>query len=263
MSHEPGHPETFAEWKQKNGGAAAAEEPDELGADFGLSGVRTNTLSGLRSPDRIDSFENLTITSSVGVQSMPPEQLAVLQEQLQRGGYYPSTYKPSGMLDDDTVNALLDLKNTAARSGMSDMDALTQSVRMIDESGDGGTSTDVRTSRSFQDYSRLDAEAVAENAFQAALGEDPSPKQIGALRKALNEYAKANPSTSTTTTTYKPGGDSSSVSTERAGMDAEAAAEIGEDFARSQPNYGEVQATTTYFNALLQALGPTTDVPAP
>lgn len=115
----------------KPGGGAASASGDgtsdnDLGGGFGLTG---NFQPGLRSPDAIDSPRNvMSITSSTGVSTMPPEELAQLQAMLARAGYMSSTYNPSGVMDEDTRKALLALKRDASASGMSDLDTLRQTI---------------------------------------------------------------------------------------------------------------------------------------
>jgi len=256
--------------------AAAKKDPTDITGDFNVT--MHPDRGGLRSPDAIDRPERsrISITSATGVQDLPPELMSQLQAQLIRAGLVSSTYRPTGLLDDDTEHALLELKRTAASSGQSDMDALSQMVEMRARAERGGFGADIgggraggstalpfdtdrtRTSRSTQRVSSLEAEALANQAYQDALGSNAGPKQKRALRAALQAYAKAHPQISTTRERYDPDTHDlvSSTETTRGGMTSADAGQIAQNQAMEAPDYGEVQAATTYWNALTQALGP-------
>ena len=226
-----------------------------------------------------------TASAMAAVASLSPENTARLQIKLAKAGLISkSSVVQVGVFDDVTESAYREVLGIANRYGMSDTDALAMlesqpSLAAEDLAGakfgkdgslkglgrDEGPKYETKGSRTdttTQKFTRLDAESAADAAFQEALGEDASPKQIAALRKALNAYAKANPTVSTTDSTYDEdtGRELSSSTTTSGGITAAGAQTIAQNMARSAPQYAEVQAATTYWNALEQALDSTADV---
>lgn len=183
------------------GGGATRNEVSEstsstgLGTNFGLTG---GGLTGLRSPDRIDTPANvLNITTSVGVQSLPAEQMATLQAQLAQAGFTTESYTPTGTLDDETRKALLELKRTASATGVDDLTALrtTLETKAQVEAGilPGGDGTAGGPSRSvnktitepvFTDA--MTARATVRDAMRARLGREPTADEYHQFRNLLS-----------------------------------------------------------------------------
>lgn len=101
------------------------------------------------------------------------------------------------------------------------------------------------------------ARAIATAVFQDLLGRDPGQGEISAYANALAASEEANPSTQTTTTQYDAttgeAVGSSSVTT--GGMTDQGRQLLAGDKVKKNPEYGAVQAATTYMNALEQAVG--------
>jgi hypothetical protein len=207
------------------GGAASASGDgageDEIAGEFGLTG---NTQTGLRSPDAIDNPRNvLQITTSSNVLAMPPEQLAVLQAQLHAAGFLPSTYTPTGTLDDDTRKALLELKRTSSATGLSDLDTLRQTLETkaqaaagaYGDSYTGGSSGAAAVDESpavsvnktitepiFTDP--MTARAVVRQAVEARLGRAPTSEEYHRFNKLLRN-SEGGQDVTTTRSVTKPG----------------------------------------------------------
>jgi len=183
-------------------GSGPAEE-DGLGPGFTLGAAQ----SGLRSPDAIDRPGSyLTVTTSVGVQAMPPEQLAQLQAALARAGLTPGSYRPTGVLDEDTTAALLELKRDAAASGLSDMDTLRtriETAAQAEAAGPRRSRNRTVTAPVFTDPAT--ARATARATFTSELGREPTAAEYAAYRARLRD-AEAGADVTTTTTTAGPGG---------------------------------------------------------
>jgi hypothetical protein len=85
------------------------------------------------------------------------------------------------------------------------------------------------------------------------LGRDPSEGELAAYRHGVSATAQANPVTTTSTTKYEEGEAVSQRQVSTGGFDKQQA-EI--DAARAaSPEVAEFQAASTYYNALVQALG--------
>jgi hypothetical protein len=101
------------------------------------------------------------------------------------------------------------------------------------------------------------ARAIATKVFQDLLGRDPGQGEISAYAQALAQSEAQNPSTTTTTTQYDSttgeATDSSSVTA--GGMTADGQALLASDAIKKKAEYGATQASTTYLNALEQAVG--------
>lgn len=118
-----------------------------------------------------------------------------------------------------------------------------------------------RTDSSVQDFSDLDARAMANEVGQNLLGENPDPKFSAALEAALDAYATNNPQITNSTSRYNSRGDLvSSSSKSRGGVNGGEARQIAEDRARANPDYAEYQSATTYYNALLQGIQSPVDI---
>lgn len=251
------------------GAAAPGEDPDFIGVpdDYSVPPtlgdwfrperqiIAAGQLQGATStfPQYQEGTQNVLL-------SMSAENIARLQAQLSAVGLIgPETRFRVGVVtgtSDPTYTAFKKLLATANVYGttwdralniLAEKPAVTQAE--LDAEKEGPT-TRTSTSTSTQDFTRLDAEAAADAAFQEALGQDATPGQIKAMRKALNAYAEKNPSTSTTTTTTDTDGNSTSSTSSTGGVTSAGAQQIATNIARQAPNYAEVQAATTYMNAL-------------
>ena len=212
--------------KEINPKSPAESDDDVISGRFGLTG---SGLSGLRSPDRIDTPDNvLNITTSVGVQSLPPEEMAVLQANLRRAQLLPSTYNPTGTLDDDTRKALSELKRTSSATGMSDLDTLRTRIEQAAMSEAGAYGSDLAGGSSAGGPSKttnvnktitepvftdpMTARAVVRDALQARLGRAPDADEYHRFRKLLrNSEAGQDVTTQTSTTTSDGQGNTSTV----------------------------------------------------
>lgn len=139
---------------------------------------------------------------------------------------------------------------------MGPMDVLS----LMGKSGSGGTGVSgpgtiksESTNKSTTQYDRSSTESMAKQVLQAALGRDPKPDEITRYQAAINANERAHPTISHSVSQVGPDGiarvtNSSSVST------ATAPQQEILDQAQATPEYGSVQAATTYFNALERAV---------
>lgn len=128
--------------------------------------------------------------------------------------------------------------------------------------------TTTSTDRAVDLSSAQEARAFLMAAAERELGRAPTADEIAAFRRALNEQERANPETTvtkstskgTTVSTYEdgqmvdqdtPNTVNTSSSTRTGGMDR---GQFAVDVARSQKDWAEYQAATTYMNAMFQAL---------
>jgi hypothetical protein len=100
------------------------------------------------------------------------------------------------------------------------------------------------------------ARAISNQLFQQLLGRDPNQGEIAAYAQALSQSEIQNPSQQTTTTQYDmTTGDPTNTSTvSTGGMTADAQAQLAADQIKKKPEYGQVQAVTTYQNAFDSAV---------
>jgi len=101
------------------------------------------------------------------------------------------------------------------------------------------------------------ARAIATQLFQQLLGRDPGKGDISSFASALAQSEIQNPSQTTTTTQYdKTTGDATNTSSVNVGgMTDQGRAQLAQDQIKKKPEYANVQAATTYMNALQQAVG--------
>lgn len=115
------------------------------------------------------------------------------------------------------------------------------------------TTTNTSTSTQISNYQ--DTHALFQSAAQSLLGRAPTVAETKAFQKQLNAYQAANPTKTTTTQTTDAMGNSTSTSTSSGGTTAAGLSDLAQQQAQQNPDYGAYQAATTYFNALLGAIG--------
>lgn len=194
--------ETFAEYQARTHGGAAGgstggttNKTSEttssvgLGNDFSLGTVDSSAHFGIG-----DDRYNIPITNSVGLLSLPAEQLAMLQAQMVQAGLTPSTYLPSGTLDDETRAGLLELKRTASATGTSDVDTLRTMIQTKAQaaagtlgggSGDGGSAGSKQIIEP-QFTDPLTARGVLLDAMTQRLGRAPTSDEYHQFRHLLS-----------------------------------------------------------------------------
>jgi len=89
-------------------------------------------------------------------------------------------------------------------------------------------------------------------ALQATLGRDPTPSEMQTYQAGLNAAAQANPQQSHSVQTQDANGNTVTNTTNSGGIDP---TEVLGQMAQTDPDYGAYQASTTYMNALKQAVG--------
>ncbi len=120
--------------------------------------------------------------------------------------------------------------------------------------------TVTQTATNLDISSALTARAIFQEATKALLGRAPTKAETRSFQSRLNAYEKANPQTTTTTTSYAGGlmgavgtGDvTGQSSTTRGGVQAADRAMIAEDAAKTDPEYGAYQAATSGMNWLME-----------
>lgn len=141
--------------------------------------------------------------------------------------------------------------------GHESMAANKQLDLLSQESNPLANATRTTVQKSVSDISQGDAWSVLQNSLSQMLGRDPSDRELRDFAYRMNQLAAKNPTVTRQTTKYdKNGNPVNSSSHTSAGFDANDLAEAAYNKAQSDPNYGEYQAASTYFNAALSALGP-------
>lgn len=122
--------------------------------------------------------------------------------------------------------------------------------------GRGGfTGTRSRTSRSVDLTDPATAKAIINDALSKHLGRAANEEELRAFTATINAAERANPTVTTSTTTYQDGEAVSESSTTSGGMTSAGRQQVVADRAMELPEYGAYQAASTYFNALLASLG--------
>lgn len=115
------------------------------------------------------------------------------------------------------------------------------------------TTTTTDTSYNISNYQ--DTHALFMQAAQSLLGRAPTVAETKAFQSQLNAYQRANPTKTTRTTTTDAQGNSTSTTSSSGGTTAAGMQDLAQQQAQQNPEYGSYQAATTYFNALLGAIG--------
>lgn len=116
--------------------------------------------------------------------------------------------------------------------------------------------TITRTHTSTQIITPETADAAIRNIFQQEVGRDPTKGELSKYRATLTGYSQSHPQVTKETTKYDAHGgamDTSSVTT--GGADAGGMQDVATQQLRQNTEYGTYQAATTYYNALMQAVG--------
>lgn len=115
--------------------------------------------------------------------------------------------------------------------------------------------TVTQTSKSFDLSTEGDAKAIFLTAAQQLLGRDPTKSETKKFQAALNAMEKANPTITTTTSNYLGSELQGQESTTTGGVKEGSRQVLAMEEAKKDPEYGAYQAATTYFDALMDAIG--------
>lgn len=118
---------------------------------------------------------------------------------------------------------------------------------------ESGTQTRVATSVS--EIPEAASWATLQQTLSQLLGRDPSDQEVRDYAYRMNTLAAQNPSITETITRYKGGEAVSSESSTTGGFGADDMAREAYEGAQDDPEYARVQGGTTYYNALLSAIG--------
>jgi hypothetical protein len=119
----------------------------------------------------------------------------------------------------------------------------------------GGPTTNTSVSKSVNIPTIEDAHAAAKSVTQALLGRDPDKHELDRLASIMTGYAQKNPTITKTTqrndgTGTSPRRPRRAVATRRPGVQ-----DLLQENVKADPEYGAYQAATTYYGALMSALG--------
>lgn len=116
--------------------------------------------------------------------------------------------------------------------------------------------TVTQTAKSYNLSTAEDAHALFKASAQQLLGRDPTKAEIARFKTTLNKFESANPSTTTTTSTYGGTGElTNQTSVTTGGVSQGAQSLIAEEEAKKNPEYGAYQAATTGMNWLMELVG--------
>lgn len=123
---------------------------------------------------------------------------------------------------------------------------------------ENGTVTEKATS--VAEISEGSAWMVLRNTLSTLLGRDPSDRELRDYSYRMNTLAAKNPSVTETITRYQAGEVVGTSEHKTPGFGPDDMAQAAYEGAQNNPEYAKVQAGTTYYNALLQAIGAVGDV---
>lgn len=115
--------------------------------------------------------------------------------------------------------------------------------------------TTTHTDTSYQISNYQDTHALFMSAAQSLLGRAPTAAETKAFQSTLNAYQRANPTRTTQTSTTDALGNTTSTTSTSGGTTQAGLTDLAQQQAEQNPDYGAYQAATTYFNALLGAIG--------
>ena len=146
---------------------------------------------------------------------------------------------------------------------VSPWDVLEMSKREAETAGtftDFENGTQTRTATSVSEVSEGASWQVLQQTLSTLLGRDPSDQEMRDYAYRMNTLAAKNPSVTETITRYRAGEAVSQESSTSGGFDAEDMAKAAYDEAQDDPEYARVQGATTYWNAMMQAIGAIGDI---
>lgn len=152
---------------------------------------------------------------------------------------------------------------SAGKNKVTPWDVLELSKR---EAMSAGTFTDFEsgskttTARSVTEISEGAAWRTLQTTLSTLLGRDPTDQELRDYTYRMNNLAAKNPSITETITKFRGGEAVSQTSSTSGGFDADDMAQEAYEGAQDDPEYAKVQAGTTLWNALTQALGAVGDV---
>ena len=119
----------------------------------------------------------------------------------------------------------------------------------------GFTGSKSQTRRSVDLTDPSTAKALVNDVLSRQLGRAATDAEVEEFRNVLNAAERANPTVTSSTTTYQNGDAVSQSSTTSGGLGSAGAQQVVEDAVSVLPERQSYQAAATYFNALLGSLG--------
>jgi hypothetical protein len=126
-----------------------------------------------------------------------------------------------------------------------------QAIDLMANTAGGGLKPTTQTSTSVKVPTVEDAHAATKQIFQALMGRGPNQEELDRYASMMTGYAQKHPSVTKTTTDAH----GNQTSTTSGGTSDAAMGDMLSTQAKADPEYGAYQAATTYWNALVGALG--------
>jgi hypothetical protein len=179
------------------------------------------------------------------------EAYSLWQSLVKQASYYGAEGKGVGPLDILSSYVKNNSKGGFIRDGDFEVNPVTGERRYVGPKFKTTTQTNVDLT------DPATARAIATSVFQSLLGRDPGQGEIASYAEALAQSERNHPSSVTTTTQYNtPTGEAvGSSSVTQGGMTDQGRQLLAEDKIKQDPEYGAVQAATTYMDALESAVG--------
>lgn len=269
-----------------------AEQEDAMDVFFGRSKYMAPVLnnealipgkSNLREEDDVksmseamamfyeDDFDLKKLAEEAGKYGLRTESLDDLRSVWETAVQYSANKYAAG--SKKTPWEMIPLMGGAWQGGGGEADRSRTMTQTMHEAGRTTTETATQVDISNPEQSR----ALVQDVLSKALGRWATGDELGEFVGTLNTYQRENPSVSTRTSVTTPsdttqsttqsadgsvsaqsskttGGETSSSTTNQQGATAEGGQQLLLENAMEQPDYGAYQASTTYYNALLQSL---------
>ena len=227
------------------GGSATAPEAGTIPWDNPYADEPRLRRSQLITPDQaVAKFYDLT-----------PEQQRALGTSLYRAGVI-SDPKDFQQVQSAWTNAVkMSVNATATGKQLSPWDSL--NMMMTYNTGANGGALNAKpkqtTETSVNIPNPADAKVLINGIFQSAMGRDPTDQELAKYTALVTGAAQKNPSKTTTTYSYDTNGQT--IGSNRVTSGGTNLQQVALDKAKADPQYGAYQAATTYFNALIGAIG--------
>jgi hypothetical protein len=248
---------TFASGATASGSANAAEARMGSRRSVGSANALENSLTSAGSVRQMT--EDQAILQFANILQDPDMVKSWAQIALEAGLITPDQTTDASALGRAWETAVgWALKFKEASGGSIDMTPFEAAQKVAQNTGSAEAAKQAYAAQHFTGDKTFVNESISDvepdvSTLHDLLGRDPSEGELAAYRHGVSETARANPVKTTTTTSYEDGQAVSQQAVSTGGFDKQQA-EM--DAARAaSPEVAEFQAASTYYNALVQALG--------
>lgn len=191
------------------------------------------------------------------LRDLPPETISQIQMAMKTAGLLSKDAGiVTGTVDNTTLGAWRELLGISNRQGMNPFAVLQQAAQNA-QSQQALRRSATSTSTSVNLTDPVTAHAIARNAIAQATGRAPTEDEYQSFLSSLNGMEQANPSVTSSTTTYDPNGDTHTTST-NSGTGAPSPTAFADEFVHKGKLGVEANtyaAATDFYKQAMQVLG--------